>query len=312
MEMSEMDQNGNRRGLASIRLVMDDLRIPIENVISAYQKREWKAIYAKDMSEFACHPCAILSDGVFSVFVKYGEDPISSTQFYVELDGLRFLSEKAGIIIPTAIGIVPVEKGALLIFERIEEIEKRSTHWAQIGKILARIHRIKADYFGFPANGFIGPFHQDNTPTLKWHTFFSERRFWPHLQLAITSGNLPSYIASDVERIIPRLPELCGPEVQPSLLHGDAQQNNFIASQEATYTIDPAVYFGHPEIDLALVDCWQPAPESFLQSYKEEMPLNSDFTERRDLWRIPHYLAGVALEGPCHLKRLTTAVNKYL
>jgi protein-ribulosamine 3-kinase len=312
MELFATQQNENNRELANIRLLRDDIRIPIENAISVYTGREWKATDARDMSEFACHPCAIMSDGVFSIFAKYGEDSNATAQFHYELDGLRFLSEKTGILTPAAIGIVPAGKGALLIFERIEEIGKQSTHWMQIGKILARLHRIKADYFGFPTNGFIGPFHQDNTPALKWHTFYGERRLWPYLQKAVSSGNLPLSVASDVEKILSRLPDLCGPDVQPSLLHGDAQQNNFIATQDATYAIDPAIYYGHPEIDLALVDCWQPAPDIFLQSYREEMPLDSNFMERRDLWRIPHYLAGVALEGPCHLNRLTTAVNKYL
>jgi protein-ribulosamine 3-kinase len=307
-----MNQSERSTRWANIRLLRDDLRIPIENAVSIHRNREWKAIDARDMSEFACHPCAIISNGAFSVFAKYGDDPNSTAQFQIELDGLRLLSDKAGITTPTVIGIVPTEKGALLIFECLKEIGKQSVHWLHIGTMLARIHRVKSDRFGFPTNGFLGPLNQDNTPTVKWSAFYGERRLWPHLQLAIKSGNLPSSIASDIEGMIPRLAELCGPEVWPSLLHGDAQQNNFIGTENATYAIDPAVHYGHPEIDLALVDCWQPASECFLYSYREEMPLDAGFMERRDLWRIPHYLAGVAFEGPCHLNRLTTAVSKYL
>jgi protein-ribulosamine 3-kinase len=64
-----------------------------------------------------------------------------------------------------------------------------------------------------------------------------------------------------LERLVSRLPELCGPDMVPTLLHGDAQQNNFISSKRGTVVIDPAVYFGHPEMDLAYVDYFQPVPD---------------------------------------------------
>jgi len=46
---------------------------------------------------------------------------------------------------------------------------------------------------------------------------------------------------------------LCGPEPAPSLLHGDAQQNNFVSTDAGAVIVDSAPYFGHPEVDLALV-----------------------------------------------------------
>ncbi len=45
--------------------------------------------------------------------------------------------------------------------------------------------------------------------------------------------------------------------------------------------------------------------------YREEMPIDPGFFERRDLWRVSMYLAAVALEGPMHLFRLTNALASY-
>lgn len=109
-----------------------------------------------------------------------------------------------------------------------------------------------------------------------------------------------------------RLPELCDPEVTPALIHGDAQQNNFISTAKGTYVIDPAIYYGHPEIDLAYVDYFQPVPDDLFDGYLEEMPINPGFSERRDLWRISGYLAAVAAEGSAYMNSLTNALRRYL
>jgi fructosamine-3-kinase len=68
-----------------------------------------------------------------------------------------------------------------------------------------------------------------------WPEFFAERRLWPRMIAAIDAGHLPIALARDVERIITRLPELCGPDPAQGAL-----------------VIDPAVHYGHPEFDLAL------------------------------------------------------------
>ncbi len=299
-------------GFSSVRLLDPSLRLPIEELVSQYEGRPWQVHQAKDLTEFACHHCAILSDGSASVFAKYSEAPDARVQFEVELAGLRVLSAQAGILTPRPIGIVAAGRGILLILEALEVVERTPLQWRQIGQTLARIHRVKSDYCGFPTNGYFGPLPQDNTPTPKWSTFYGERRLRPYLQLATDAGKIPPSLAAQIERIIRRLPELCGPEVQPSLLHGDAQQNNFISTAWGAYVIDPAVYFGHPEVDLALVDYFQPVPQDVFDGYREEMPIDPGFPERRDLWRIAAYLACVAVEGVGYVERLANAVKKYL
>lgn len=296
----------------SIRWLYKNLCAPIEKTVSEYIGREWSITCAKDLSDLACHHCVIVSDHSFAAFVKYSDMADASTQFEIELSGLRYLSTKAGVLIPTPIDIVRLEHGTLLVMEALQAVERTSPQWRQIGKTLARIHQITSDRCGFHRDGFIGPIYQDNTPTRNWATFYGECRLWPRLKMAVDSGNLPSSVASQVEMLIQRLPELCSADITPSLLHGDAQQNNFISTAQGAVVIDPAVYYGNPEIDVALIDCWQPVPDDVFESYKEEMPLDSGFYERRNLWRVSIYLAAVAIEGPGHLNRLTNALQGYI
>ncbi len=65
--------------------------------------------------------------------------------------------------------------------------------------------------------------------------------------------------------------------------HGDAQQNNFISTDRGAVVIDPAVYYGNPEMDLAYVDYFQAVPDDVLDGYRDELPIDAGFRERRDL-----------------------------
>jgi protein-ribulosamine 3-kinase len=265
------------------------------------------------MTEFACHPSAILSDGSYSVFAKFSEAANGFEQFQIELAGLRLLRERAGVLTPTPIGIVRVTDGSILVFEAVQAVDRTPHHWRQIGQTLARIHRNKWDRFGLETNGYIGPLYLDNTPMSDWPTFYAERRLWPGLRLAIDSGNMPPVLIRQVEKLISRLPELCGPETVPTLLHGDAQQNNFISTEMGAVVIDPAVCYGNPEMDLAFIGIWFPTvPDDVFDGYQDEQPIDPGFWERRDLWRVWGYLAAVTVEDPSYLGKLTEAVQKYI
>lgn len=297
---------------SSVRLARDPLRTPVERAVSEHTGRRWTIKDARDMTEFACHHSAILSDGSYSVFAKFSEAANGLEQFEIELAGLRLLSERSGVLTPTPIGIVPVAGGSILVLEVVQAVDRAPRHWRQIGQTLACIHKIKGDRYGLETHGYFGPLYQDNTPMSDWPTFYAERRLWPGLRLAIDSENIPPVVARQVEKLISRLPELCGPEIVPSLLHGDAQQNNFISTDMGAVVIDPAVYYGNPEMDLAYIDYFQAVPDDVFDGYQDELPIDPGFRERRDLWRVWGYLAAVTVEGPVHLGRLTEAVQKYI
>jgi fructosamine-3-kinase len=159
---------------------------------------------------------------------------------------------------------------------------------------------------------YFGPLEQDNTPADDWPTFYAERRLRPRLKQAVDSGHLPPALTAQVETVIKRLPELAGPEITPALLHGDAQQNNFVSTREGAYVIDPAVHYGHPELDLATVDYFEPVPGDVFAAYREAIGIDPGFAERRSLWRISGYLACVADAGGEYVDMLAEAVGEYV
>jgi protein-ribulosamine 3-kinase len=76
--------------------------------------------------------------------------------------------------------------------------------------------------------------------------------------------------------------------------------------------IDPCVHYGHTEFDLAYVDFFAPVPEALFQGYREVAPLAPGFPQRRELWRIPGWLAMVQVVGPQYLDELNAALQRYL
>lgn len=288
------------------------LRRRVEQFVSQLRRRAWVIREARDLTDFASHPCAILSDGVEPVFVKLNTAAQGLDQSEVELASLRWVSEHTRVLTPTPLGLLPVEGGALLILEAVQAVERTAEHWRQIGRTLARLHQHTAACFGLDRHGYFGPLYQDNRPLPDWPTFFAERRLRPGLRLAIASGNIPATVARQVEALIARLPELCGPAVVPALLHGDAQQNNFITTDHGVRLIDPALYYGHPEMDLACVDFFEAVPAEVLEGYQAERAIDPGFWERRELWRMWGYLGVVTVGGmDGYLDRLVAAIEMY-
>jgi fructosamine-3-kinase len=184
---------------------------------------------------------------------------------------------------------------------------------------LATLHQSHGERFGLEDfNGFFGPLPQDNTPVTSnhWVDFYTERRVLPLLRSAVDSGHLPIDLAGYVERLVDRLPALCGPEPKPTLLHGDAQQHNFVSTNDGAAVVDAAPYFGHPEIDLTLFDYFQPVPDDVFEAYRELAPIDVDFPHRRNLWCLFVDLACITVAAPPFdryaLTRLDEASRDYL
>lgn len=305
-------------------LLVVAVRAEIERAASGHLGRRWVSQGFTSLDDRASHPCGILRGTPFSVFAKLGLAADAREQFTAELAGLRLIGRSTGVRVPVPVagGLAGAQDGTLLLYEALPERPpeaRERADWRSIGQVLAALHQAGDERFGLDGpRGFFGPLPQDNrpVPANQWAGFYRERRLLPMLRAAVDSGHLPPALAAEVEEIAARLPGLAGPEPRPSLLHGDAQQNNFVSTAAGAVVIDAAPYFGHPEADLALVGCFQPVPDDVLAAYRELLPVDPGFAGRRELWRLPAYLAVVAIAGDTplgrsYLDRLAAAVRLY-
>ena len=294
------------------RLLGDALRIPVEQRVSAYLGRTWRQEKVQDKADSASHPAAILSDETFSVFVKMGEGRLAVDQFEQERLGLKLLTERSGVLTPTVIDNIQVGSEVLMIMKAVQVVERQRLHWRQMGQALARIHSVKWDRYGLETHCYWGDLFQDNSPLADWPEFFWQRRVAPRLKAAVDSGHLPLDLVPQLDKLGVRFPQLCGPRVEPSLLHGDAHQNNILSCTQGPVMIDPSVYYGHPEIDLSYVDFFAPVPDELFEGYREMASLDAGFIQRRDLWRIPVWLAMVQVCSSPYLDDLTATLSRYV
>jgi fructosamine-3-kinase len=241
--------------------------------------------------------------------------------FVAEVRGLELLTRLTGVSTPSPVagGVLPVPGGAVLLTRAIPEIPaaaRTPDQWRSIGYALAQVHLCHGSGFGLDFDGYFGPLRQDNRPAPSWSSFYVSRRLLPRLRHAVDSGHLPTALADGVERVAGRLPLLAGPERRPTLLHGDAQQNNFLTGGSGAVLLDACPYFGHPEVDLALLDYFEPVPGALFDAYREVTPIDPGFWERRELWRLFGYLAVIAVAGLTdfgrpYLGRIADAVARY-
>ena len=302
----------------------------VEDAATEHRGRSWTWTGFTDLNHRASHPCGIFDGTPFSVFAKLDGSAAGAQRVAAELAGFSLIRARTEVAtpVPVADGIVRTSAGTLLLSEAIAErgaasgqaADSRTRRdYAAIGRALAGLHQARGDAFGLAEfDGFFGPVRQDNRPvgSRRWADFYAERRVRPMLRFAVDSGHLPAQLARAVEQIAARLPLLSGPDQVPALLHGDSQQNNFVSGPDGATVIDVAPYFGHPEVDLALVDVFSPVQPELFSAYAQLAPVDPGFAGRRELWRLHEYLGVIAVDGGgdvgrAFLSRLAAAVRRY-
>ncbi len=190
----------------------------------------------------------------------------------------------------------------------------RRTSRERLGRGLAALHRAgRADGWGWMEDNFIGPLPQANAPAASWAEFWRTRRLEPQLELARRGGRMPGK-AAEWDRLMDRLPELLAPAEAdgPSLLHGDLWGGNVLAAPGGPAIIDPAVYRGHREADLAMTELFGGFGDGFRAAYREAWPLQPGYPARRAVYQLWYLLIHVNLFGGGYGARTAAVLREAL
>jgi fructosamine-3-kinase len=165
--------------------------------------------------------------------------------------------------------------------------------------------------YGLNHNNFIGKLPQSNCQHKNWVDFFIEERIQPQLKMATNAGKLGMATIKRFEAMYKQLPQLF-PDEPPSLLHGDLWGGNYFFDQSGEATIyDPAVYYGNREIELAFTHLFGGFPSAFYRAYEETYPLQSGFSERKDVYNLYPLLVHTNLFGGSYARRVQRIVNQF-
>ncbi len=138
------------------------------------------------------------------------------------------------------------------------------------GRALARLHAHTGPHYGYPVDVVIGSLPQDNTPCDDWPHFYGQRRLVAMAEAAQRAGRLPARETARVAHLAARLAEWLPAAPSPALLHGDFWHGNILSVPgRLCGFIDPAIYWGDPNVDLAMLDLFGALDEAFLAGYRE-------------------------------------------
>ena len=233
------------------------------------------------------------ADGPF--FLKYSADAPPGI-FAAEARGLEALAASGcGLVVPRVLALGE----DWLALEWLEPAPRAAGFGERLGRGLAALHR-SGGTWGWDEANFIGSLPQENAVVAgSWADFWWTRRLEPQLRRARTVGRLPARDA-DWERLRDALPTLLAPAESdgPSLLHGDLWSGNVMSAAHGPALVDPAVYRGHREVDLAMSELFGGFSADFYAAYNEAWPLRPGYREKRcGVYQLYYLLVHVNLFG---------------
>lgn len=284
---------------------------------------------------------ATLSDGR-RVFVKSRDDADDET-FAIEAEGLSWLREglagsgegsarpaggfassaegyagpaERSLYVPEVLAVLARPRALVLrAFERGASERGHDTKASEeaLGRGLAQLHASLAEdaRFGLPRASDLATIRFANTPTTDWPTFYAEQRLLPLLAHAERRRVATRRMRTGLERVLARLPELVGPPERAARLHGDLWSGNAAFDRAGRPVIfDPAVYAGHREIDLAMMQLFGGFSPRVFDAYDERWPRAPGHEERVPLYQLLPLLAHVVLFGGSYVPTVESTLAR--
>lgn len=236
-----------------------------------------------------------LQGGDRAYFVKVNE-AIQVEMFSAEALGLQQIAATHTIRVPQPICWGSVLGHSYLVLEWLELGGGDRLSYESMGRKLAQLHRRgQGDRFGWDRQNTIGSTPQPNPWTESWADFFAQHRIGFQVKLANRRGGGFGEMGKIVEMVRSRL---ANHDTTPSLVHGDLWSGNAAVTLEGDPVIlDPAVYYGDREVDLAMTELFGGFPAAFYQGYQGEWPLPPGYADRKSLYNLYHVLNHFNLFG---------------
>jgi fructosamine-3-kinase len=247
-----------------------------------------------------------------SFFLKWNNAEKFPGMFAAEAKGLHLLASTNAIRIPQLLN--SFERGGyqFIVMEFIESRQRSPHYWHLLGQRLALLHKSTDEYFGLDHDNYIGSLHQQNQRSGSWIDFFITHRLNVQLAIAVEQGSADKYLVKKFETLYKKLPSILTNE-RPSLVHGDLWNGNLITDDQGLpCLIDPAVYYGHREVDLAMSQLFGGFSSEFYDAYQEVFPLAPGLSQRFDLYNLYPLLVHLNLFGKGYLRQVLDIIDSFV
>jgi protein-ribulosamine 3-kinase len=249
----------------------------------------------------------VVTENGSNYFVKQYKN---SKMHHAEANGLNELKTANSIRIPRVLKV----NDNFLILEYIESASPVPNFSEKFGRQFAEMHKNTGTRYGYFEDNFIGSTEQINIPQNdSWVEFYMENRLMYQFRLAEKNEYSSEELKSGMKFLEKNIEEILnGSNEPPTLLHGDLWGGNFITDQRGNpCLIDPAVYYGHREADLAMTKLFGGFDSTFYSAYMEEFPLKDGWEHRENIYKLYHILNHLNLFGSGYYAQTISLINSY-
>jgi fructosamine-3-kinase len=233
--------------------------------------------------------------------------------FAREAEGLELIRRTQTIRVPQVYGYgtMPGQSGGFIVLEWIQGSMRADTA-AKLGRSLALMHQSFGSCFGLTDDNYIGLLPQKNERAADWLSFYRECRLRFLAAMAFERGFMPRERGQRMDKLLASLDRWIPADCRPSLLHGDLWGGNWIAGENGEpYLIDPAVFYGHWEMDIAFSELFGGFSRQFYDAYREVNPLPPEYEERRPLYQLYYLLVHLLLFGESYGPQVDRILRRY-
>jgi len=255
----------------------------------------------------------IKTDTGKTYILKYNSS-VNNDMFVKEAHGLQELN-KAGVIkIPD---VISFDEDYILL-EQIVAGNKQKNFSEDFGHKFALLHKFTSEFYGFYEDNYIGSNPQLNIPQENekhdWTKFYFNKRILFQLQLAEEKGNSTSELRKAIAGLENKIDEIVDDNGEkPSLLHGDLWGGNYLINEKGfACLIDPAVYYGNREADLAMTKLFGGFDSRFYAAYNEVFPLPGGYEYRENIYKLYHVLNHLNLFGGGYYSQTMSLISYYI
>lgn len=220
-----------------------------------------------------------------------------------EAEGLERLAsalDEAGV---TGIGVPRVYRvdETELEITAIQAVSGSDQAREALGEGLARMHGLRQSAYGWGRDNYIGLSPQPNRWCDNWGEFFVRDRLGYQVS-RIRDTDQRSRFRKVLDEHGDLLSEWLNAHCDhPSLLHGDLWNGNVLYDADGPWLIDPAVYCGDREADIAMTEMFGGFGEAFYRAYDTHYPRTPVYGVKREVYNLYHYLNHYNLFGGGYL-----------
>lgn len=254
---------------------------------------------------------ATFSSSKGEFFIKWNDAAKYPGMFEAEAKGLQLLKSPGVIRVPEVVEVGVAGSFSFLLLECIQEEAAQSNSMQNFGRALAKMHQTTTGQYGLDHPNYIGSLPQSNKRHDTWVSFFVHERLEAQVKQAVDRGFMGANTAHRFERLYQELDAIFPTEL-PALLHGDLWGGNYmIGPKGEAYIFDPAVYFGHREMDLAMTRLFGGYNQMFYDAYNELSPLAHGWEDRVSICNLYPLLVHLNLFGGSYLLSIEKIVSKF-